>query len=1410
MNNWKVHGFVTASILNFSKVAMYNDLSPDASGFDFPIHEHSVIADLLGGTATDLTGFPNDDLAPDSLRLVDTPLLVTDADFSQFAAVSRALEPANLVIEGPPGTGKSQTITNIIAAALAKNETVLFLAEKLAALQIVKQKLDHFGLGEFVFELHSTKSRKSDVIESLTRRLALNVNRPTDLNKAHSDLVSERAAINDYLDALHKEVGNLKMSLHEAIWKEIGLREEVRPFIEVLDKLHFGGDAGLNQEQIRDTRRLCDTLEDLALAIRERHNLIERHPWFGTAIENDSAENRRDLLSSLHEARLKFDEFRSTVSRVSSDLGLQEPTTVHEIDELAEAFTTLSRLQIDKTVGDLLDQRSRAALWEHQTELILGRFLDNLAHRHDLLEKWGEFLHATVETNAGEIEDALSKTLEICDGSTRLADLEKQTTDKVNDSRAIDQLISRLSRIVDLLGIDESIDAPWLLTLNSLAKLSSLLSDSAKAFWSPDLADPEFRRRSQVAIQVGRAELDRNTELHRRFDFNDDEDSKVFRDAGRELRTAGFFWFLQPQIHAARRLHQVRSKLGASRSNADLAIDLTNLADALDSSRGYANNVDAQRLFGRHFRGIQSPFDSASACLEWADGIATELEARGRHGAKIRSRLFSLSLEGLATFASGSQDRVFDSILARIPLDGDISSLQLLSSRLRDEAKSLADASDVLKVFKDPRLETLDTVRSLIRDHRELSDRNMALDGDGAARSILARNFEGFRTPPEVVRSLLHFADACQHVKVEQHARKRLSNINPFDLVTRCAAAFKVADAQAPLKAALEPATKIGLLARFDDDLNLIGAALRDALSHGDLLDEWIRYCKLRSALTKVTGDSFPSTFESSLGSKAAIPLAAAFEYLVMRAIIIGAFSKQPALSRVTGLSLDAARKRFAELDTRFLELSRVTLASELSRRPVDRGNGTGPKASFTGGSLIRAELAKQKRHIPIRELVRRSGLALQQLKPCWMMSPLSVAQYIEGHSVQFDLIVIDEASQMLPEDAIGALARGKRVVVVGDQKQLPPTSFFAKGFEPTEEEIEDGEVIEAESILNQTMSAFGRPSQLRVHYRSNFESLIAFSNEHFYEGSLVIFPSPESSSGKGGVRSHYVGGTYKASLNIAEGQALIEAALAFMRANIDQSCGIVAMNYEQREFLNEEIERRIASDPQAADYVAHWEDTLYPFFVKNLESVQGDERDVIFISTVYGPETPGGKVAQRFGPILGPTGWRRLNVLFTRARQRVELFTSMRPSDIPLDEKTGRGVAALRNYLEYADTGRLSNGIGCRREPESDFEIAVARALTQRGFEVDYQIGVAHCFIDLGIRDPRTGTYILGIECDGASYHSSRYARDRDRIREEKLRLLGWNLYRIWSTDWFANPERETDDLAAVIHRLLAEKSKS
>jgi very-short-patch-repair endonuclease len=318
--------------------------------------------------------------------------------------------------------------------------------------------------------------------------------------------------------------------------------------------------------------------------------------------------------------------------------------------------------------------------------------------------------------------------------------------------------------------------------------------------------------------------------------------------------------------------------------------------------------------------------------------------------------------------------------------------------------------------------------------------------------------------------------------------------------------------------------------------------------------------------------------------------------------------------------------------------------------------------------------------------------------------------------------------------------------------------------------------------------------------------SLQTFGRLHFY-GTLVIFPSPTPHHADFGVEYRHLDGIYtpKAGINLPEAQAVADAAVEFMSKYPDRSLGVVTMNQAQREILTEEMDRLFARNQRAETYRKRWEETLEPFFVKNLENVQGDERDVIFISTVYGPEQHGGRVAQRFGPINSATGHRRLNVLFTRAKEKVVTFSSMQASDVIPTPTGHRGVNIFKLYLDYANSGRIEPGAFSGRAPDSDFEVFVADSLRQHGFEVVPQVGVAGYFIDLAVKDPRDPhRYLLGVECDGATYHSAKSVRDRDRLRQEILELKGWELYRIWSTDWFRDPQREARKLVHHIHGLI------
>ena len=587
---------------------------------------------------------------------------------------------------------------------------------------------------------------------------------------------------------------------------------------------------------------------------------------------------------------------------------------------------------------------------------------------------------------------------------------------------------------------------------------------------------------------------------------------------------------------------------------------------------------------------------------------------------------------------------------------------------------------------------------------------------------------------------------------------------------------------------------------------------LIEAQQGSSILTAWSKYLAAKSDSQGLGLGAILDLVET--GGIPAERLGLAFEFVFYKSLSKGIISSKRALGRFSGSGHEQVRREFATLDKELIELTGTEYAARIDKaKKPSAGVSTGRAADLTEMSLLVKETKKQKRHIPIRQLLSRAGRSLQELKPCFMMGPLSVAQYLQQGVLEFDLVVMDEASQLRPEDALGAVARGKQLVVVGDPKQLPPTNFFDRLMDGEDEDADDvPAVIEGvESILGICEHLYRPVRTLRWHYRSKHESLIAFSNSQFYAGQLVVFPSPYKRNKQLGVNYRYVtDGVYADRRNLPEAQRVVEAVVEHMLSNPDESLGVVTLNQTQRELIEDLLDKRIRDQVKFSAYLARHEESGWKFFVKNLENVQGDERDVIFVSTTFGKPPNASVVRQNFGPINRPDGWRRLNVLFTRARKRLDLFTSMLPSDVLTDGAASAGRRALHDYLEFARNGNLPMGpaeVGVR-SPDSDFEISVADALRKQGFEPEPQVGVAGYFLDIGVRNSlRRGEFLAGIECDGATYHSSRSARDRDRIRQEILESLGWRgrIIRVWSTDWFSDPKGQTERLLRFLRERQA-----
>jgi len=535
------------------------------------------------------------------------------------------------------------------------------------------------------------------------------------------------------------------------------------------------------------------------------------------------------------------------------------------------------------------------------------------------------------------------------------------------------------------------------------------------------------------------------------------------------------------------------------------------------------------------------------------------------------------------------------------------------------------------------------------------------------------------------------------------------------------------------------------------------------------------------------------------------------------------AVERDPSLTQMNGEERSQCVREFCKLE----KGRRTIVASDIRarHRAMFPTGGTGEMA------IILGETARQRGHLPIRKLVQKAGNTLQLIKPVFLMSPISVAQFLPLGTIEFDLLVIDEASQVRPEDALGVIGRVRQMVIVGDKKQLPPTSFFDRVVDSDDDEDNDdsdegdadqsaksplggaARATELESILS-ACEARGMPTRmLQWHYRSRHPSLIAVSNDEFYENRLFLPPSPTILREEVGLISRRVAGSYDRGgkrNNEIEARSVVDAASAHARKTPELSLGIVTFSVSQRDLIDDLLELKRREDHELDVFMQ--KQTREELFVKNLENVQGDERDAIIISVGYGPRAAGsGLDSMHFGPVSAEGGERRLNVLFTRARVRCEVFVSFASGDIDLLRTTKSGPRVLKHYLRFAETGKLDLPLATGADADSPFEEAVSKFISNLGYPVDGQVGSAGFKIDLGVRNPeRSGEYLLAVECDGAAYHSARWARERDRLRQQVLENLGWSFHRIWSTDWFRSPDKAKMRLTEAIEtaRLRARKS--
>jgi len=1430
---WKLKRHASLALLNFSKQAMYQDLDPANWPAGSKIDDHPLVSLFFSsqGESEGASSFTYEaEHAIDEIADIhENYPLIYDADSSQHSAIIDVVQGKSLVIEGPPGSGKSQTITNLIAACIANGQSVLFVAEKMAALNVVKNRLDNANLGDFCLELHSHKTNKKKILNDLSTRLNNQSGyvSPTGIDADIERYEILKAKLNAYSLKINSIYANTGSTIHEILQNATRLREQyqINPEQLTIDGLTPQTATKARQNELSDHAHMLGSIF-AQVSEQAPDGDIRNHYWHGIEHIHIDSQGIELLIAHLRRWNESLTDLHVAWNSKISEFDVKDfPTTFEAIEDFCKDTRDLPTLLGGEPLG-IIDQ-----IYERQPAIEI--WLKNYEVLHGII--------AVLQTQLLETaifgEDTTSAINEI---SLKLKSFGLHTKYSLADLEQDDTQVTALKTIAAAIEDQLSLIVPHV-----PHELASLFNKSEASFKElatfieliGQLPTASWRYRDEIydndeldgLISTLATSLARITPIYTRL--KDDvllealPSTQTLRGYNSILVNGGLFKWLSSEWRSTRKQVLALSKLPKANAK-DFLSKLPDIIEFSEEEQLLLNLNRESPILGVEFQGVHTPIDRIIELRNWYKAIRREYGVGFGERVKIGSYILSMGKDFAVALLEESGKgltsnvnallKELSAIQSRLPNlklskntslvltgeNGEISELSTNLTLLKEKASKIFKIDSITLTDMDSLVLRLD---GLLRDTIKWESSEFVDLIRPYQQSLEIRNSVYAATNVELVRNTLAISQVLNHNALL--ARALINDSSPSRyLMIRSSGEFlqQLLDEEDECFGEFELSGKLNVddwISTSDGRIESVQAKNNDALNHISWLTTWLDYARLRSRLYEQGFKNFIYVLEAS--EMKPINLQEITQLVISYQLSRFLLDENPELRNFTGLEQNATRQRFKEYDARILKLIRNKVAYRASRVSPPVGVTSGKVGDYTETYLIKWEMQKSTRHIAVRELMKRSGRAIQKLKPCFMMSPMSVAQYLEPGKFNFDLVVMDEASQIKPEDALGAIARGARIVVVGDPKQLPPTSFFNKAVDNEDEEDIVG-LQDSESILESVMPMF-KSRRLRWHYRSKHESLIAFSNKHFYDNNLILFPSPFKFSPEFGIKTHFVArGRFIKGRNVEEAQDVIKAVANHLLNHAHESIGIVAMNVEQRDEIEKQLEQFVKDNPSLISAYEANKNSLEPLFIKNLESVQGDERDIIYISMTYGPEQVGGSTMQRFGPINSDVGWRRLNVLFTRSKKRMHIFTSMKSGDIRPLPTSSKGVVSLRAFLEYAETGHLHQTIEHSKAPDSDFEIAVIDCLNKYGYECEPQLGVAGFFLDIAVRDPgKPGRFLMGIECDGATYHSARSARDRDHLRQEILEGLGWNIRRIWSTDWFNHPDAQIQPILAELEKL-------
>ena len=1414
MKGWTVLRKMVLGFFSFSKLLMYKDLDPNNPS-NKSLFDHSIINQIILGQKAESAPMPVDYNNGELENLILNFPLVVDADSSQATAIIKGLTPKNMVIQGPPGTGKSQTITNLISCMIDQGKTVLFVAEKMAALEVVKRNLQKVGLGEFCLELHSHKSNKSEVLKQLQSRYEKRFSKPSDLNFQKQKLLDSRDKLANYINLLHKELKPIQETIFKIFWKADNLRSDFRDsnyFIKNCEKI--------TSKEIENNIINLKQLEEHANFIYTSDNV-----WDGFDSTEFYYGDEVVISNHLNETNRSIENIFTTLEKMKNELNVSfslERISLLSIDILQEF--------VNKEIPNDLNYYLfiKLLISDENSAKIVQNFIDSVNVYNKTMSSVQAYVHINQITNYdNQYNNEIFKSI------SHLS---------LKDAKSVLQMIKEVYSISD--GLKPALDAiqqnrlAVIVSIKDFKQIVELCLGFQELHINPD--DPQYKSIfSAESIKILNNAFTENEELENRrtllsqlFAVNDSPSCDEIEKIRKALRANvnNVFRLFNKEYRYAKKLIKTflikHNYLKQLKTDDSLLKHLEDLQLYKMDLQKFQENSDFRKILNTIFKENKVEWNLLKKYLIWYERVAKVSKSENdiiKIAAKIHEKLppldntFNLlknydeKIENTKKNAAKYNINIDKMIIAE-NINQVYENINILYSKLKD----IVSVSDILSKDASTKLNIIGNALTEYNKVKELPEK---LNNKKDIGLLIGESYYGVNTNLLPVQNTLYYHNYLTQKNIKQILPQKESLDSYKEMVKQIGNYIHSIREQYEkinsIETNLEQYGKIQTPIFWGNDFSKIPFAnikikLEKLINNINILSKWSDYKRLLHRLNEYQLYPF---VELVLNKKVELKrISEAYQCAFYNSLSRIILKNEQMLNSFSSHNHEQVRQTFKDVDKQLQNIIRKNIAFNASKKKPPEGDMGRKVSDYTEMFLLEKEFSKSRRHIPIRQLINRAGEAIKALKPIFMMSPLSVAQFLEPGKHSFDVVIMDEASQILPQDALGAIVRGRQLIVVGDSKQLPPTTFFMSEYGEENEE-EKSLADDTDSILELCQSIGFEKKRLKWHYRSIHESLIAFSNSHWYDNELVLFPSYDSSNNDIGIKFHYVKeAKYSNGKNEKEALIIANKIIEHYRRTPHLTLGVGTLNRKQREVIEDYLDM-IRKKDNSIDMLlekAMDRNQNEPLFIKNLENLQGDERDVIYISCTYGPDSETGKIYQRFGPINSQGGTRRLNVLFSRAKRRMEIFSSMHPDDITGGSEASAGAVALKSFMVYAQTGRLPDfGIASNRQPDSDFEISVAKSLSLHGYNVVAQVGVSGYFIDLAVKNPRIqGEYVLGIECDGASYHSSICARDRDRLREEILKLRGWNIYRIWSTDWYKNKDQELSKLLSCLKAVISEKT--